>query len=61
MAFPSGPSDAEYAALAGTYDRDWANYNRATATAVLAELDRRCLRGPVLDVGCGTGVLLETL
>ena len=54
------PVDAEYAALAPGYDRDWAAYNAATAGRTLAALSGR-VRGRVLDVGCGTGVLLERL
>ena len=57
--------DAEYAALAADYDRDWAAYNAATAGRTLAALDARPGLAPraqrVLDVGCGTGVLLERL
>ena len=52
--------DAEYAALAPDYDRDWAAYNAATAGRTLAALFAREDGGAsVLDVGCGTGVLME--
>ena len=55
---------AEYAAAAGDYDRRWADYNAATTTRTLRMLEE-LLPGyeeghgfPVLDVGCGTGLLL---
>ncbi|QDT13963.1 class I SAM-dependent methyltransferase [Alienimonas californiensis] len=54
--------DAEYAALAADYDDDWAVYNRATAERTLrAVRDRAGEPGRALDVGCGTGTLLERL
>ena len=55
---------AEYAAAAASYDRRWADYNRATAgrtRAALVGLVGEDPGGPILEVGCGTGVLLATL
>ena len=54
-------ADAEYAALAADYDDAWAAYNRATADRTRSALRARAGPEPgrVLDVGCGTGVLLE--
>lgn len=48
----------EYARLASVYDRKWRHYVEATSRETMARIpvsgaDR------VLDVGCGTGVLLE--
>ena len=54
--------DAEYAALAADYDRSWAAYNRATTDRTLRTLRERATRpGQALDVGCGTGGLLDEL
>ncbi len=51
---------AEYARLATSYDQRWGTYVEATARHTLARLslhqDQR-----LLDVGCGTGVLLGRL
>src|SRR3954453_9234478 len=55
-----GEVAAEYARLAPDYDEKWSFYVEATTRETLARLslwpaDR------VLDVGCGTGVLLHRL
>ncbi len=48
----------EYSAHASSYDRVWARYVRDTTTLALAEFPTSAaLR--VLDLGCGTGVLLR--
>jgi ubiquinone/menaquinone biosynthesis C-methylase UbiE len=48
----------EYAELASRYDRRWEHYVNASIDRTLAELD--LAPGEVLlDIGCGTGVLLE--
>lgn len=54
------PSLAEYSRLAERYDSRWSFYVEATTRETLA----RVTIGPadrVLDVGCGTGVLLQKL
>lgn len=51
---------AEYARLAPTYDRRWAFYIGATIQATLQRLDLSS-NATVLDLGCGTGVLLQQL
>lgn len=48
----------EYGTLASSYDRVWKRYVRDSTTLALAELPpSRALR--MLDLGCGTGVLLQ--
>jgi ubiquinone/menaquinone biosynthesis C-methylase UbiE len=50
--------EREYGELAGEYDARWAGYVRGSVERVLRDL--RLAPGEVLlDVGCGTGVLLE--
>ena len=52
----------EYESLAPRYDRRWAAYIAATATATLSRLPGDLpAAGRFLDVACGTGVLLEQL
>ena len=54
------PVREEYARLARRYDRRWSFYIRASVRATIRRLHPRPgLR--VLDVGCGTGVLLAEL
>lgn len=49
-----------YDRIAPVYDRDWAYPTRTTASQA-AFLLRLCRRGPVLDLGCGTGRMLPSL
>jgi SAM-dependent methyltransferase len=57
-------SDAErevrrrYGRLAEEYDRRWARYVQASVAGTLARIDLAGVRD-ALDVGCGTGALLE--
>jgi SAM-dependent methyltransferase len=53
-------ASTEYLALARAYDRRWRRYLQATVAHTLARLPGT-MAGPVLDVGCGTGVLLDAL
>jgi ubiquinone/menaquinone biosynthesis C-methylase UbiE len=48
----------EYSALASTYDRVWERYVRDSTTLALAEFPSSPMLR-VLDIGCGTGVLLR--
>lgn len=52
------PIVEKYARLAPEYDARWSFYIEATTRATLARLSRP-LTGRVLDVGCGTGALLQ--
>jgi ubiquinone/menaquinone biosynthesis C-methylase UbiE len=49
-----------YNQLAQRYDQRWASYTSRTVAATLARLERLTFR-TVLDVGCGTGALLEAV
>ena len=55
-----GPLHAEYAREAAGYDARWAAYLDRTTRAVLDRLDAQAGER-ILDVGCGTGWLLERL
>ena len=46
--------------MAATYDRRWSHYVEASAAATLARLDFSAISS-VLDIGCGTGVMLAAL
>jgi SAM-dependent methyltransferase len=50
--------EREYAQLAGEYDTRWADYVRGSTARVLRDLPLSPGER-LLDVGCGTGVLLE--
>ncbi len=50
----------EYARLAPEYDAKWSFYIEATTRETLARLDLRS-QDRLLDVGCGTGALLQRL
>ncbi|MGH8320288.1 MAG: class I SAM-dependent methyltransferase [Steroidobacteraceae bacterium] len=54
------PIRREYARLAPEYDTRWSFYIEATTSATLARLSSSPT-ARILDVGCGTGVLLQRL
>ncbi|WP_207389288.1 class I SAM-dependent methyltransferase [Marinobacter halodurans] len=54
------PIIEEYSRLAPDYDRRWPFYIETTSNATLARLSLPP-EGRVLDVGCGTGILLQKL
>lgn len=57
---PRTSSQIEYSQLASQYDMRWRRYCEATHSAVL-DLCPATLNGACLDLGCGTGLLLERL
>ncbi len=50
----------EYADLAARYERRWSFYVRATSRETMARFEMEPT-GSLLDVGCGTGALLQAL
>lgn len=54
------PVVTEYSRLARQYDKRWSFYIEATTSATIARLSL-APTGRVLDVGCGTGALLEKI
>lgn len=50
----------KYSRLASTYDTKWSFYIEATTRETIARL-RLCGTERLLDIGCGTGALLERL
>ena len=52
---------AEYRKLAPDYDRAWSGYIEASINATLCRLPALPDNARILDVGCGTGVLLAAL
>lgn len=54
------PVQREYSRLAQTYDAKWSFYIEATLQATLQRIEIHSGQR-LLDIGCGTGVLLETL
>jgi len=54
------PVETEYSKLARIYDERWSHYIEASLRETLKRMDLYSCRN-LLDVGCGTGVLLEKL
>lgn len=56
----SDPVQNEYALLAPRYDRRWSFYVNATVQETMRRVDFSCHKR-ILDLGCGTGTLLQHL
>lgn len=61
MALDKNPAAAEYAQHAAYYDRRWRSYNKITAAKTLGLLQTNptAKDQALVDIGCGTGLLLK--